>query len=601
MVEVTKMKQEQTRVRILGIAPYEGMQAAMERAADNSPDIHLDVYIGDLEEGVAVVREHQAEDYDCIISRGGTAKLVQQITDIPVVEIPVSVYDVLRTMRLAENYVDRYTIVGFPNITETAHTLCDLLKNPSNIITIHSAKEIGPVLSRLQTAGYRMVIGDMVTNTMARELGMNAFLITSGVESLHAALEQAASVGRSFRRLRQENLILSKVLGEETGSILVLNEGGQVYYPQNTDPSPELLTLLRGKIPEIPPHGTLQFYHNRAGTLYRVVAQLLRTGDANHYLFHYSAAQIPVRSGKSGLRSLNKNECEHLFNNSFYFLSGALGELEPKIVSIAATRKPVMILGETGTGKEQIALLLYLRSTQSSKPYVVVDCAMATDKVWDFLLNHYNSPLNDNGITVFFQNFESAPEARAWDLLTLIQASDLAGRNRLLFSCTCPEGDSLPAAATQLIQILACLILKLPTLRSRQDEIPSLASLYLGNLNLELGKQISGFDAHAIEQLRRFPWPGNYTQFKRVIQELATVTDSYYIRNTDVAEILSRERMLSAPARQEETKRPRLTLKQIIRQAVEQALQENDGNQTAAARQLGIGRTTMWRYLNNEE
>lgn len=595
------MKQERTQVRILGIAPYEGMQAAMERAVDNSPDIHLDVYIGDLEEGVTVVREHQEEDYDCIISRGGTAQMVQQITDIPVVEIPVSVYDVLRTMRLAENYVDRYAIVGFSNITETAHTLCDLLKNPVNIVTIHSAKEVRPVLTRLQTAGYRMVIGDMVTNTIARELGMNAFLITSGVESLHGALEQAVSVSRAFRRLRQENQILSKVLGEETGSILVLNESGQVYYPQNADPSPELLILLRGKIPEIPLHGTLQFYHNRAGTLYRVVAQLLRISRASHYLFHYSAAQIPVRSGKNGLRSLNKNECEHLFSNSFYFLSGALGELEPKILSLAASRKPVVILGETGTGKEQIASLLYLRGTQSNKPYVVVDCAMAADKTWDFLLNHYSSPLNDNGITIFFQNFESAPEGRARDLLTLTQASDLAGRNRLLFSCTCPEGGSLPDSAAKLIQQMACLILTLPTLRSRQDEIPSLASLYLGNLNLELGKQISGFDAHAIEQLRRFRWPGNYTQFKRVIQELATITDSYYIRNTDVAEILSRERSLCAPARQEEGKLPSLTLKQIIRQAVEQTLQENGGNQTSAARQLGIGRTTLWRYLNNEE
>ena len=56
-----------------------------------------------------------------------------------------------------------------------------------------------------------------------------------------------------------------------------------------------------------------------------------------------------------------------------------------------------------------------------------------------------------------------------------------------------------------------------------------------------------------------------------------------------------------APARQEEAKQPSLTLKQVIRQAVERALQENGGNQTAAARQLGIGRTTMWRYLNNEE
>lgn len=97
------MKQEQEQVRILGIAPYEGMQATMERAAENHPDIHLDVYIGDLEEGVAIVREHQAEDYDCVISRGGTAQMIRLVTEIPVVEIPVSVYDVLRTMRLAEN------------------------------------------------------------------------------------------------------------------------------------------------------------------------------------------------------------------------------------------------------------------------------------------------------------------------------------------------------------------------------------------------------------------------------------------------------------------------------------------------------------------
>lgn len=595
------MNQEQTRVRILGITPYEGMHTAMERAAEDMPGIDLDVYTGDLEAGVAIVREHQAEDYDCILSRGGTAQLIQQVTDIPVVEIPVSVYDVLRTIRLAGNYADQYAIVGFPNITETAHTLCDLLKNPVKIVTIRSAQEIGPVLSRLQAAGYRMVIGDMVTNTMARHLGMNAFLITSGVESLHAALEQAVSVSRSFRRLRQENLILSKVIGEEAGNILVLNERGQVSYRRNTDPSPEVLTLLREKIPEIPSNGTLQFYHNRIGTLYRVVAQLLKTGGANYYLFHYSTTQIPVRSEKSGLRSLNKSECEHLFNNSFYFLSGALGELEPKILSIAASRKPVMILGENGTGKERIASLLYLRGTQIGKPYVVVDCALVTDKVWDYLLNHYRSPLNDNGITIFFQNFESAPEARVSDLLAMIQTSDLARRSRLLFSCTCSEGDNLPEPAAKLIQVLACMILKLPTLRSRQDEIPSLASLYLGNLNLELGKQISGFEAQAIEQLRRFRWPGNYTQFKRVIQELATVTDSYYIRKTDVAEILSRERTLAAPVRQEEAKLPSLTLKQIIRQAVEQALQENSGNQTAAARQLGIGRTTLWRYLNQEE
>lgn len=593
------MKQEASQVRILGIAPYEGMRTAMERAAEAYPNVHLDVYTGDLEEGVAIVQEHQGEDYDCVISRGGTARMIQSVTDIPVVEIQLSVYDVLRTMNLAQNYAERYAIVGFSNITETAHTLCDLLKKPAQIVTIHDTQETEQALSQLQRDGLRIIIGDVVTTTLAREKGMNAFLISSGAESLHTTLEQASYIGGIFRRLRQQNMFLSSALREEAENILVLDGDAQPFYPKDVHP-PELVGLLRKKIPELPAHGSVRFYHSRGGKLYRVMGQRLGMGSSQFYLFHYTTAQFPLRSGRSGLQSFSKEECEYLFNNSFYNLSGALGELEPKLLSMAATRQPVMVIGEAGTGKEQIARLLYLRSAFQNRPFVVVDCALAPDKTWDFLLNHYSSPLNDNGNTVYFQNFEAISPQRGQELTALILSTDLARRERLLFTCTCREGEQLPDTAVRLIQQLACLVLTLPTLRSREEEIPSLASLYLGSLNPELGKQISGFDAHALEQLRRFWWPDNYTQFKRVIQELATVTDSYYIRSATVAEVLSRERSLSAP-RQGTAKAPALTLKQITRQAVEQALSDNGGNQTAAAKQLGIGRSTLWRYLGSGE
>lgn len=591
---------KQLPVRILGIAPYEGMRTAMERAAENYPNIHLDVFTGDLEEGVAIVQKHRADAYDCVISRGGTARMIREASDIPVVEIRLSVYDVLRTIKLAENYSDRYAIVGFPNITEPAHTLCDLLQYQIEIITVQDTKEIYPTLTQLQQSGCRMVIGDMGTHTMAQELGMNTFLITSGVESLHTAFDQAVSLSTSFRRLRLENTFLSCIMQEESEAVAVLDETGDLHYSEPVAPQQEMLDIFREKILEIPAHTALRFYHNQHDRLYRVTAQVIRMGS-KYYLFHYSTSQIPIRSGKNGLRTFSKSECEHLFNNSFYNLSGALGELETKINAIAATRQPVMIIGETGTGKEQIARLLYLRSTLSSKPFVVIDCALAGDKSWDFLLNHYSSPLNDSGNTIYFQNFDAISPAHGQELLALILSTDLANRERLLFSCTCPDGGKLPDTAARLIQLLACLPLMLPTLRSREDEIPSLASLYLGSLNLELGKQITGFDARAIEQLRRFPWPENYTQFKRVIQELATVTDSYYIRSTTVADILSKERSIAVLSTQKAPLPQKgLTMDQIISSAIEQALLDNNGNQTAAAKQLGIGRTTLWRYLNKE-
>lgn len=591
---------KQLPVRILGIAPFEGMRVAMERVAEEYPDVHTDVFTGDLEEGAAIVQAHLGDNYDCIISRGGTARMIRKVTDIPVVEISLSVYDVLRSIKLAENYADRYAIVGFSNITEPAHTLCDLLQNQIDIFTVHNTKDIHPLLTRLQQSGYRMVVGDMVTHTVAQEMGLNAFLITSGAESLHAAFRQAITLSAGFRRLRLENLFLSSIMREESENILVLDDRGDVAYVQSLEPSPELLSLLREKLPEIPNHTSLKFHLNQRGRLYRVVAQQLRMGNERYFLYHYGTAQIPLRTNKSGIRSFCKSECEHLFNTSFYNLSGALGELDRNISSLASGRQPVMIIGETGTGKEQIARLLYLRSALSSKPYVVVDCALINDKGWDYLINHYNSPLNDNSNTIHFQNFDAISAARAEELMGLILSTDLAGRDRLLFSCTCPDASPLPEAARKLMQIITIIPLVLPTLRSRQDEIPSLASLYLGSLNLELGKQISGFDSQALEQLRRYSWPDNYTQFKRVLQELAALTNTYYVRSSAVSEILARERTTAAAKQPAVLSTEPQTLDQIIRGAIEQALLQNNGNQTAAAKQLGIGRTTMWRHLNQE-
>ena len=90
----------ETHTRILGIAPYDGMRTAMEQAAQAYPNVEMDIYTGDLEDGQAIVQQMPPNSYDCIISRGGTAALIRQVTDLPVVDIHISVYDVLRDRRL---------------------------------------------------------------------------------------------------------------------------------------------------------------------------------------------------------------------------------------------------------------------------------------------------------------------------------------------------------------------------------------------------------------------------------------------------------------------------------------------------------------------
>lgn len=593
---------EQSKIRILGIAPYDGMRTAMERAAEAYPQIQLDAYTGDLDAGVAIVQRMPPNTYNCVISRGGTAALIRKVTDLPVVDIHISVYDVLRTMKLAQNYTSLYAIVGFPSITEPAHTLCSLLGYDLDILTVHSADEVTNTLQRLQEGGYRMVVCDMVTHTVARQLGLDAFLITSGMESLHAALDQALSISEWYSQQRWEIMLLRRITQGQNGRAIVLHEDGSVFYASPSDPPPELLEQLRAHLPEIPASGTLKFYYTERDQLYSITARVFVADEAKRYLFYCVPSRIPLHTNWAGLRSMNRGECEYLFTNSFYSLSGAMGTLDTEIQSLAAVRQPVMISGEPGTGKEQIARYLYLHSPLVNKPMVVVNCALMNDKSWDFLLNHYSSPLNATGNTVYFQNLESIADTRVPELLAAIKETGLARRVRLIFSCACREEGIVPDVLRKFTERLGCLTLTLPPLRSRQDEIPSLASLYLSSLNLELGKQISGFEPRAIEMLRQYSWPTNYTQFKNILRTLASTTNGAYVTAAQVAELLGRERTLRRPAEPTHAEvRSDRTLDEIITEVVQQAVAAHNGNRAAAARQLGISRTTLWRYLGRME
>lgn len=590
---------ELSAFRILAIAPYEGMRTEMLRVAEEYPNVQLEVYIGDMEEGVTLVRDHQDEDFDVIISRGGTAEMIRAVSTIPVVAVQLSVYDILRAIKMAENYTKLYAIVGFPDITGPAHILCDLLRLEVDIITIHSADEVDNTLERLKLGDYKMVIGDMITRTVARQKGMDALLITSGLESFHDALDQALTIGHRFRRLQRENFFLGKIVREKNANTIILSEIGELVYFTQEEPDQTQLIIMRDRIPEIPAVAPLKFYHNEHGTLYNVTARVLRVRQQKYFSFQYKISQISLRPGKNGIRSFNETEVTQLFMSSFYSLSGAMGAVEHDIDSIAATRQPVMILGEKGTGKEQIARALYLRSPWVKSPFIVIDCGNMSDKGKDFLFHHYNSPLNDETGTLYFQHLDRIPEQYRQELLTAILESDATKRLRLIFSCESEENQPLSEPLHDIISHLGCLMLHLPPLRTRTDELPSLASLYLSTLNMELGKQIIGFDPQAIALLMQYDWPNNYTQFKQVLQELATLTDAAYIRRSTVMNALAQQRHIyrKTTTHIEDADFKPQTLDEITRQVIQKTVDALGGNQTAAAKQLGISRTTLWRYL----
>ena len=244
-------------IKILGIAPYEGIASLMQQAAESCDDLQIDVHVGNLAAGAEIAAAQTAqEEYDVILSRGGTAEAIRRCTDLKVVDIPLSVYDILRSIKLAENHNCKYAVIGFPAITRNATFLCEVLRYNVDIYTIHDQKEARTILQGLENSGCQMVLCDVVTNSLAQEYGIPALLITSGIESVEDALNTAVQEGLARRKALELAQFFQDVIRAMPYDTLVSDEAGQDLF---VSLSPELPRQRAGK-------GTLSHYaaHRRA-------------------------------------------------------------------------------------------------------------------------------------------------------------------------------------------------------------------------------------------------------------------------------------------------------------------------------------------------
>lgn len=199
-------------------------------------------------------------------------------------------------------------------------------------------------------------------------------------------------------------------------------------------------------------------------------------------------------------------------------------------------------------------------------------------------------------------------------------------RNHLIFSCTQPAGSATPHIVFEYTNALGCILVPIKPLREQKEDIISSAGLYINTLNQELGRQVVGVDDEAAALLEQYDYPYNRTQFKRILKEAVIRTEGPYICAQTIQEVIRREDVLFSgfplPARaplggsgkdtaaDTQSNTPpdpypvsfhldtSQSLDGMNRDIVRYVLKTCGGNQTSAAKKLGISRTTLWRYLN---
>lgn len=590
-----------TPIRVLGIAPYEAMKTLMSNLAEEYPQMDLTLFVGDRELGLEIARANFHGNYDVVISRGDTAAMLRRDLSLPVVEIEVTMYDLLCALKLADGLDGRTAFIAAASIAESVQCLCEVMGENMDIYTYDSQDMVEPLLLELQQNDCRAVLCDALANTTAKRLGMNAFLVTSSVESIRKAFDQALLICMSQQRLREENLFLRELIQGQISQTVVFDQAGSLFLSTLNDPVPELLELLRRELPESRKDLERRILRNLCGMLYSIRSRQIGSGRQTYVAFFVDARKTPLSPNQAGIRFATRPEAESDFYDSIFGFAGTIGDFQEEIARINQSSAPVMVSGEDGTGKQSMVGALYMRSVLRNHSLVSVNCSLLNDKSWTFLLEHHNSPLSDEGNTLYFASVDVLSPERRQQLLAVLAEMDVCRRNRVIFSCVCQPGEFTSAVGSLFIDKLCCLTLYLPPLRQMAERIPTLVNLSLSYLNANLPRQILSVEPEAMSLLQGFQWPHNYTQFRRVLEELAVLVPGQTITAACVRQLLRKERHVGAFTLRAENAAVPLdlgrTLEEINQDVALRVLEETGGNQTAAARRLGISRTTLWRLM----
>jgi len=291
--------------------------------------------------------------------------------------------------------------------------------------------------------------------------------------------------------------------------------------------------------------------------------------------------------------------------------SAAIRDLARAAERVAAADRPVLLLGETGTGKGVLARWLHEHGARAAEPFVDINCAgLATFLLDSELFGHRRGSFTgasadkvgllevaDRG-TLFLDeigDMEAPVQAKMLKVLEeqrFRRLGDTRDRGVDVRLIAATHRD-LGAYATEgrfrqdLYFRINTLPLALPPLRERVEDIPVLARALLARLANEVGHTPVVLDEEAERALMRYAWPGNIRELRNVLERAVLLTDRGTLTRADLR--FEPERA-AAPGEQ-------LTLAELERRHIAAALERADGKVEAAARALGIPRSTLYQKL----
>lgn len=172
------------------IAPYPEMgELAMEICKEFDKPVAIEV--GDLQEGLKKALLLSEKGVEVLVSRGGTARLLKQELTLPIVEIEVSAFDILRALKKVSTNGQKIGIIGFGNVVLGSDQLAGLLNIDLRLFVVQSEKEVPRKIEQAREEKVDVIIGDKIVVSQSQKMGVPSVLIESGKEAILQSFQEA--------------------------------------------------------------------------------------------------------------------------------------------------------------------------------------------------------------------------------------------------------------------------------------------------------------------------------------------------------------------------------------------------------------------------
>ena len=638
-------------IRLLVIVPYPELKEIVDYVLAHHPErerLDADVQVMTVEDTPDV----PADEYDAIIARGYSAqKTIARYKNIPTICLDISGYDMLRAVIECQKlfHPGKIAICGFESRLFEAEEICRMVGVNAAVFAPVLHDDLEKTMERILASGCDAVVGGYSACILAEHRGIPSVVIKTGQDTVARAVDEAV---RTVDRIRGERVISQMyktiIYSSEDGLLYVDRNGvirvrNRVVRQMNGDVSlmdrklktvlpylyKDFETVMTGGLEQSGRILTIPGTKTRVSVSCRpVIANKEISGAviclSDITLIQNLESQIRRKLSERGLKA------RYTFDDILHE-SGTMKETIETARRYAATDSNVIIVGETGTGKELFAQSIHNSSRRKNGPFVAINCAALPENLLESELFGYVEgaftgakkggrpglfEFAHHG-TLFLDEVEEISLSTQSKLLRTLQEKQVRriGDNKVIdidvriLSATNKSITRLSEEGgfrKDLMYRLDVLRLFLPPLRQRERDVEFLFCHLLGKLCQDMGVKAPVTEPEALELLYQYPFMGNIRELGNIAERALVLGDGSILTKEDLSRALYPRDLEEAgmEERKTETKESGTACTAFPadplrpeRERILEALERCGGSRVRAAGLLGMDRSTLWRKM----